>query len=191
MKVKITYPKVKRKRMEYKKLINIIKWPIIIAIIASAIVNSLIGGKAWSVIVIWSIYMLWKLVLSPDLVEYNRISQFVKFVILSSVLLILIDKFLISGWAVNVVLIILVSSLLIAGILLFTDLERQKQNMQPLLLLIFLAFLISGIGLCIYDGKGRWILMVMGALALVLLITFIIVLKDYLIKELKKIFHTS
>lgn len=191
MKVKITYPKVKRKRMEYKKLINIIKWPIIIAVLASAIVNSIIGGKAWSVIVIWSIYMLWKLVVSPDLVEYNRISQFVKFIILSSILLILIDKFLISGWAIKAVLFIIVSSLVISGILLFTDLERQKQNMQPLLLLIFLSFLVSGIGLCIYDGKGRWILMVMGAIALVMLITFIIVLKDYLIKELKKIFHTS
>ena len=103
-----------------------------------------------------------------------------------------IDRhFLVSGWAVEVVGIVQYCGLITAGILFFTDLEKQKQNMFPLLFLIFFSLISSVIGLTFYKEEGRWALEVMGAIALVLLIACIAVLNSYLIRELKKRFHTK
>lgn len=190
MKIKITYPKVAKCKLERKKLIAITKWPIIIAIVTCPIVNIAVGGKAWSLVVLWSIYMLWTLVISPDLVEYNRISQFVKLITLTSILLTIIDLCLAPGWAIEVVSILNFSALFVAGILFFTDLERQKQNMMPLLFIIFYSIVTAVIGLSLYHEEDNWALAVMGGVALLLLISMMIVLKGPFINEFKKRFHT-
>ena len=190
MNIKITYPQVSKKKQTLRKIINILKILSIIAVIACPIVNIATGGKAWSLVVIMSIYILWTMLLSPDLVEYNRISQFVKLITLTSILLVIIDVFLASGWVIKVDGILRFSGLIIAGVLFFTDLDRQKHNMLPLLFLIFLAIVTSILELCLYHGNGKWIAIVMGSVALALLIAIIIVLGNYLIKEIKKRFHT-
>lgn len=191
MKIKITYPKVAKEKIKRKKIIDFIKWPLLIAIIICPILNIVTGGKAWSLVVLMSIYMLWTLVISPDLVEYNRISQFVKLIAETSVLLTIIDVFLVSGWGVETISILNYCGLIIAGILFFTDLERQKQNMFPLLFLIFFSIISSIIGLSVYHKEDNWALAVMGGIAIILLIAIITVLKDYLINEFKKRFHTK
>lgn len=190
MKIKITYPKVAKSKLERKKLIAITKWPIIIAVVTCPIVNIAVGGKAWSLVVLWSIYMLWTLVISPDLVEYNRISQFVKLITLTSILLTIIDLCLAPGWAIQVVSILNFSALFVAGVLFFTDLERQKQNMMPLLFIIFYSIVTAVIGLSLYHEEDNWALAVMGGVALLLLISMMIVLKVTFINEFKKRFHT-
>lgn len=190
MKIKITYPKVAKSKLERKKLIAITKWPIIIAIVTCPIVNIAVGGKAWSLVVLWSIYMLWTLVISPDLVEYNRISQFVKLITLTSILLTIIDLCLAPGWAIEVVSILNFSALFVVGVLFFTDLERQKQNMMPLLFIIFYSIVTAVIGLSLYHEEDNWALAVMGGVAFLLLISMMIVLKGTFINEFKKRFHT-
>ena len=190
MKIKITYPKVAKSKLERKKLIAITKWPIIIAIVTCPIVNIAVGGKAWSLVVLWSIYMLWTLVISPDLVEYNRISQFVKLITLTSILLTIIDLCLAPGWAIEVVSILNFSALFVVGVLFFTDLERQKQNMMPLLFIIFYSIVASVVGLSLYHAEDNWALAVMGGVAFLLLVLMMIVLKGTFINELKKRFHT-
>ena len=191
MNVKIIYPQINKKKKEYRKIINIMKYPLIIATIICPILNIVTGGKAWSIIVLWSIYIFWKLIISPDLVEYNRISQFIKLILYSSILLTLIDIFLISGWAIEVVPNVIFCGLIISSILFFTDIEKQKQNMQPLLLLTLFSIISSIIGLTVYKQEDRWALAVMGGIALIILIFLIITLKEYLIKEIRKIFHTE
>ncbi len=79
--------------------------------------------------------------------------------------------------------------LVIAGTLLFSDLERQKQNMLPLLLLIFIAIVASVIGLSVWYDRGRWAFWVMGAVAIVLLIACGIILGGEFLRELKRRFH--
>ena len=189
MKVNITYPTIKKRKMRIEKVTNIIKWLILVATIICPIINIVTGGKAWSLVVLMSLYMFWTLILSPDLVEYNRISQFVKLITLSCILLIIIDICLVSGWALEVVGNVGFCGLIVSGILFFTDLERQKQNMQPLLFFIFTSIISSIVALCIYQQEERWAVAVMGGIALILLVTIVIVLKDYLLKELKKRFH--
>ena len=191
MKIKITYPKVSPKIIKHQRLINFMKWPLLIAVVICPIINLIIGGKAWSLVVLMSIYMAWDLVISRDLVEYNRISQFVKLITLTSLLLITIDVFLAPGWALEAVPILIFSGLIVTSVLFFTDIERQKQNIFPFLFLILLSIFSSIVGLSFYHEKDSWPLTVMGAVALFLLITLTITLKENIINELKKGFSVK
>lgn len=191
MKIKITYPKVSPKIIKHQRLINFMKWPLLIAVVICPIINLITGGKAWSLVVLMSIYMAWDLVISRDLVEYNRISQFVKLITLTSLLLITIDVFLAPGWALEAVPILIFSGLIVTSVLFFTDIERQKQNIFPFLFLILLSIFSSIIGLSFYHEEDSWPLAVMGAVALFLLITLTITLKENIINELKKGFSVK
>lgn len=191
MKIKITYPKVSPKIIKHQRLINFMKWPLLIAVVICPIINLITGGKAWSLVVLMSIYMVWDLVISRDLVEYNRISQFVKLITLTSLLLITIDVFLAPGWALEAVPILIFSGLIVTSVLFFTDIEKQKQNIFPFLFLILLSIFSSIIGLSFYHEKDSWPLTVMGAVALFLLITLSITLKENIINELKKGFSVK
>ncbi len=191
MKIKITYPKVSPKIIKHQRLINFVKWPLLIAVVICPIINLITGGKAWSLVVLMSIYMAWDLVISRDLVEYNRISQFVKLITLTSLLLITIDIFLSPGWALEAVPILIFSGLIVTSVLFFTDIERQKQNIFPFLFLILLSIFSSIVGLSFYHEKDSWPLTVMGAVALFLLITLTITLKENIINELKKGFSVK
>lgn len=191
MKIKITYPKVSPKIIKHQRLINFMKWPLLIAVVICPIINLITGGKAWSLVVLMSIYMAWDLVISRDLVEYNRISQFVKLITLTSLLLITIDVFLAPGWALEAVPILIFSGLIVTSVLFFTDIERQKQNIFPFLFLILLSIFSSIIGLSFYHEKDSWPLTIMGAVALFLLITLSITLKENIINELKKGFSVK
>ncbi len=191
MKIKITYPKVSPKIIKHQRLINFMKWPLLIAVVICPIINLITGGKAWSLVVLMSIYMAWDLVISRDLVEYNRISQFVKLITLTSLLLITIDIFLAPGWALEAVPILIFSGLIVTSVLFFTDIERQKQNIFPFLFLILLSIFSSIVGLSFYHEKDSWPLTVMGVVALFLLITLTITLKENIINELKKGFSVK
>lgn len=191
MKIKITYPKVSPKIIKHQRLINFMKWPLLIAVVICPIINLIIGGKAWSLVVLMSIYMAWDLVISRDLVEYNRISQFVKLITLTSLLLITIDVFLAPGWALEAVPILIFSGLIVTSVLFFTDIERQKQNIFPFLFLILLSIFSSIVGLSFYHEKDSWPLTVLGAVALFLFITLSITLKENIINELKKGFSVK
>lgn len=191
MKIKITYPKVSPKIIKHQRLINFMKWPLLIAVVICPIINLITGGKAWSLVVLMSIYMAWDLVISRDLVEYNRISQFVKLITLTSLLLIIIDIFLAPGWALEAVPILIFSGLIVTSVLFFTDIEKQKQNIFPFLFLILLSIFSSIIGLSFYHEKDSWPLTVMGVVALFLLITLSITLKENIINELKKGFSVK
>lgn len=191
MKIKITYPKVSPKIIKHQRLINFMKWPLLIAVVICPIINLITGGKAWSLVVLMSIYMAWNLVISRDLVEYNRISQFVKLITLTSLLLITIDVFLAPGLALDAVPILIFSGLIVTSVLFFTDIEKQKQNIFPFLFLILLSIFSSIIGLSFYHEKDSWPLTVMGAVALFLLITLSITLKENIINELKKGFSVK
>lgn len=189
MNVKVTYPLAAKRRFQRRKLLSIARWPLLLAAIICPVINYVTGGKAWSIIVLMSLYMVWTLVLSPALVEYNRISQFIKLIICSSILLTLIDRFLAPGWAIEVVPIVCFSGLIICGVLFFTDLERQKQNMLPMLLFIFYTLAGSVIGLSLWHGESRWALAVMGIVSAVLLIACIVILGGEFPRELKRRFH--
>lgn len=190
MKVNITYPKPSRQRLFQQKMITVLKWPFLFAALICPVMNLVTGGKAWSVIVLWSLFMAWFTLISPDLVEYNRISQVIKLIVYAGILLILIDWLLTPGWAVEVVPIVCFSGLAVVGVLFFTDIERQKQNMLPMLLLIFICLLSAVVGLFVWREETRWALAVMGVFAFSLLVGCISVLGTGFLRELQKRFYT-
>ncbi|MGM9600211.1 MAG: DUF6320 domain-containing protein [Faecousia sp.] len=190
MDIKITYPPVSKRQKRLAILAVILRWLALIACIVCPVVNLCTGGKAWSIVVIMGVYMLWTLVLSPDLVEYNRISQFIKLVLCACVLMGLIDYFLAPGWALDVICIVAFGALVVCAVLFFSDLQRQKQNMMPMLTLILLCLIGCATGVGIWREQARWSIFVMGGIALTLLIACIGVLGKEFIRELKRRFHT-
>lgn len=191
LQIRITYPEPAKQKKLQLRLMNALKWPFLFAGYICVVMNLVTGGKAWSAIVVWSLWFAWSMAISPALVEYNRISQLVKLIANSCVLLILIDRLLAPGWAVEVVPIVCFCGLAAAGALFFTDLERQQQNMFPMLLLIGFSLLCSVIGLLVWREESRWTLAVMGAFALSLLVGCVSTLGSGFVCELKKRFHTN
>ncbi len=191
MNIKITYPAVPKQKLQRDRFLKFARWPVAVAAVACPLINYCTGGKAWSVVVLMGLYMLWTLVLSPDLVQYNRISQFIKFITCSCVLLVLIDIFLSSGWAVPVVPLVCSGGLIVSGFLFFTDLEKQKQNISPLLLLAVLSLIGAGIALAVWQKASHWSIVALGAVSLALFIGCIIVLGSDFLRELRRHFHTK
>lgn len=185
----MNYPLPNKRKIRRQDMIRWGRWPFLLAACLCPVINLCVGGPAWGVIVLWSLWMVWSFLFSPDLVECNRISLLIKLITSTSVLLILIDGLLSPGWAIEVVPIVCFSGLAVSGALIFTDLERQKQNMLPMLL-IALSIFCSLVGLLVWREESRWALAVMGALAVALLTACAVVLGNDFIRELKKRFHT-
>jgi len=187
--INITYPKPQKRRSHRSIIINVGKDLFLLSSLLCAVINIWSGGKAWSVIVIWSLYMIWTLLVSPDMIEYNRISQFTKAIVQSCILLVLIDISIISGWASNVVSIICFGALIAVCLLLYSDFERQRHNLLPIILLSVLSLIISAV-MIISKGTIRWQVPVTCTLSFTVLIVCIKTMGSNIKSELKKMFHT-
>lgn len=188
MMIKTTYPKVSKKIFQRRRILKILRWPFLLAVFIAPIINYLLGGALWSVLVVAGLYMFWHLLIQTDLIEYNRISQFIKFSIYSCIMILLIDLLFIGGWALEIISIINFVALVISAILLFTDFNRQKQNIMPIFSLIIIGLIWATVGLISMD-IDNWILIVLAGLSVLLLITIIVILKEDFVRELKCRFH--
>ena len=197
MNINITYPELSKKRATREKLIRILRLPFVLSAFACPIVNIAVGGPAWSVISLFGLYMIWNLAVAIDLIEYNRTSQFIKFITYSIIMLILIDTLLTpdSPWGAIVIPIVTFSGLVVAAVLFFTDFERQRHNLMPLLIIDILC-LLAAAGMIIYIVESAvnmalWPYIVMGSVSLALLISLAFTLKGGFIAELKRRFHAK
>jgi hypothetical protein len=197
MNINITYPELSKKRATREKLIRILRLPFVLSAFACPIVNIAVGGPAWSVVSLFGLYMIWNLAVAIDLIEYNRTSQFIKFITYSIIMLILIDTLLTPDypWGAIVIPIVTFSGLVVAAVLFFTDFERQRHNLMPLLIIDILC-LLAAAGMIIYIVEyavdmALWPYIVMGSVSLALLISFAFTLKGGLIAELKRRFHAK
>lgn len=197
MNINITYPELSKKRATREKLIRILRFPFVLVAIACPIVNLTIGGPAWSVITLFGLYMIWNLAVAIDLIEYNRTSQFIKFITYSIIMLILIDTLLTpdSPWGTIVIPIVTFSALVVAAVLFFTDFERQRHNLMPLLIIDIIC-LLAAVGMIIYIVESAvdmalWPYIVMGSVSFALLVSLAFTLKGGFIAELKRRFHSK
>ena len=62
MKIEITYPSVAKRTLQRRKLLHILRWPIWLIAYTSPILNLMLGGEAWSLIVLIGLYILWRFV---------------------------------------------------------------------------------------------------------------------------------
>ena len=189
MQIKNTYPETTRSTRNRRKLLTVLRWPFIISALASLIVNLVIGGPLWSIIVIFSLYAIWDMILSPDLIEYNRTSQSVKTLFFSITLLALIDIFIVKILAPFVIPIVCFGGLAVCDVLFFSNMEKQKHNMMYLLNFIFLSIIGSSLALWLGKDVQKWPYIVLLGLSVTSLLALIIVLKQDFKLEFKRRFH--
>ena len=170
-------------------MLNVLRWPFLSVAAACMIVNIAISGPWWGVIAVIALYIIWRLILSPDLVEYNRMSQSIKIVAWISVLLALIDILLVHSFALFVSPIVCFGGLAVSVVLFFTDLQRQKHNMLPLILFEVVSMIGSGIVLCFWNDPNNWPYIVLLSLSVLCFLAMVIVLgRDFKI-EFERRFH--
>ena len=189
MHVKQTYPSVKKGSKNRRQMLAILRWPFLSAAAACIIVNLAVSGPWWGVIAVLMLYIVWTLILSPDLIEYNRMSQSIKIVAWVSILLALIDILLVHSFALFVIPIVCFSGLVVCIVLFFTDLRRQKHNMLPLILFEVVSMIGSGVVLCVWNDPNNWPYIVLLSLSVLSFLSKVIVLgRDFKI-ELERRFH--
>lgn len=190
MKMLNTYPLAQKQKLLRSKVIEAVKWPFIIAPFVLLLANILTGFKpAWSIVAIWSLWIVWSFLFSPQLVEYNRISNLVKLITNGAILLVLIHFLLAPIPIIMIVAIIGSSGLILLGILFFTNINRQRQNLFPLLMFLIVTTILGIFGVIWYWNKPEWPLIVLAATGISFLITFAIVLRKDLLTEFAKRFH--
>lgn len=190
MHVKNTYPKITKVSRNRKRMLNIVRWPFLAVSVAAPIVNLWIGGPLWCIIVILALVVIWKMVLSPDLVEFNRISQSIKVTVWSSILIAAVDLLFVNNhFALFVIPIVCFAGLTNCIVLFFTDLEIQKHNMLPLINFIFVSIIGSSIALYFYHDQENWPLIVLFGLSVLSLLSLIIVLGQDFKIEMQRRFH--
>ena len=189
MNVKHTYPPVKQGSKNRRRMLSVVRWPFLLAAAASLIVNLAVAGPLWGVIAVLVLYIVWTMILSPDLVEYNRVSQSIKIVAWVSILLALIDILIVHSFSLFVIPIVCFSGLVVSIVLFFTDLRKQKHNMLPLILFEVVSMIGSGIVLCLWKSPYNWPYIVLLSLSAVCFLAMIVVLgRDFKI-ELERRFH--
>ena len=188
MQIDLIYPERTKRSRRIEKIGKVLEWLSLAACVICPIVNYYVGGKAWSVVVIWAVYSFWSLILSPDIVERNMISQTAKVIWKASVLLGLIDYCLAPGWADFVIPIIGFSGLLFVAVIYLADYKRQRQNAMPMIWLFIFALAFS-IASLLGWLKLNWPMMVLGGISSVLSILGAVAFHGDLALELKKRFH--
>lgn len=190
MHVKNTYPKITKVSRNRKRMLNIVRWPFLAVSVAAPIVNLWIGGPLWSILVILTLVIVWKMILSPDLVEFNRISQSIKVTVWSNILIAAVDLLFVNNrFALFVIPIVCFAGLTNCIVLFFTDLEIQKHNMLPLINFIFVSIIGSAIALYFYHNEENWPLIVLFCLSVLSLLSLIIVLGQDFKIEMQRRFH--
>ncbi|MCR4634283.1 MAG: hypothetical protein K5648_09175 [Erysipelotrichaceae bacterium] len=190
MNPKIIYPIPERLSSFYKTLRNIARIVFIAAALICFLVNYLTKGKVWSIIVAWSLFSLWRLVFSLRLVEFSIYSHANKVTFYIVVLLILIDRFLSSGWAETVIPIVLFADLLVMFILFFALYDRKDRHLISVVLLGL--FNLISIPYSIHSWPiENWIAFSFQIASMALFIVMLVANRKELVYEIKARFATN
>ncbi len=188
MDFEVIYPKIKKTSLAMLRVRTVFGLLFLAAAVVCPIVNIVLRGKAWSVIVLWALYMVWTLVLQTPLVERNLISQGVRLSVMTAILLVLIDRLLAPGWAAFVVPIVAYAALIVLAILFFVNVSKQRHNVMPLVIVTLAAAIGSAVALFAFS-ETSWPMIVLASTAAVLLIATVLTLRTRLLSEIVKRFH--
>ncbi|HOM32277.1 MAG: hypothetical protein BWY30_00011 [Tenericutes bacterium ADurb.Bin239] len=189
MNIKVVYPAKNIRRDLRRNAIYWAKFPFLLAAFVCGLVNILVGGPAWSVIAIWSLWMIWSFVFTPTLVEHNRTSIAVKTSIHITILIVIIYLIFPKWPGIEVASLVVVAGLITTATLFFSNIARQKQNFFPLLIFVVISIVFSAVAL--YLRKGRpleWAMIVSISVALAIFLSTAIILRINFFREFKKRF---
>ncbi len=190
MNPKIIYPIPERLGSFYKTLRNIARILFVAAALICFLVNFLVKGKAWSLIVAWSLFSLWRLVFSPKLVEFSIYSHANKVTFYIVILLVLIDHFLAPGWAQTVIPIVLFADLLVMFVIFFAMYERKERHLVSIVLLGL--FNLISIPYSIHSWPiENWIAFSFQIASMALFVVMLLANRKELLYEIKARFSTD
>ena len=122
---------------------NIVRIVFLTAAFVCVLLNVILKGKAWSLIVLWSLFSIWQLIFSLKLVEYSIFSHITYIFIDTIVLLWLIDRFLAPGWASTVIPIVFFAAMLTMFIIYFVTYDRKHRHLASMLVMFAAMFSTS------------------------------------------------
>ena len=190
MNPRIIYPVPRRQLNLYRIIREICRYAFLVAGIVCALINFLVKGKPWSVIVIWSLISTWRLVFSFRLVEFSIYSHLIRFTFYLSVMLILIDRFLVSGWAETTVPIVMFSYLLIMFIVYYATYSRRSRHLVSIMLLGLLNLILIPYSLHSWP-ISNWVAFAFQIASLILFIIMIIANWKEVLYEIRARFMTG
>lgn len=191
MNVNYNYPKPNKIRQIKKNFIRITKYLFLFIGFISLVLNIVIKGSAWSIVVIYSLYFIHNTFIARSLFEYNFVSQSIKVITHSCILLIILGIiYQVEAMLLNVVPYTILGVLIILAILYFTDIEGHKRNIFPIVWFSVISLILSAVYI-INPNYNDWEYPILAALSFSFLMTFFISLRGDFIIELKKRFHTK
>ncbi len=188
MDFEVIYPKIKKQSLAMLRVRYIFGILFLVSSVACVAVNLILRGPAWSVVVLWSLYMVWTLCLKLPLVDRNLINLGVRFAVMTVILLILIDRLLAPGWAEFVVPLVAYGALIVLAVLFFVNVSKQRQNVMPLVFLTVCVVIASAIALFVFSLTS-WPMIVLACVAVALLVATVFTLRTRLFSEIRKRFH--
>ena len=184
MNPKIIYPVPERQKMFYRNIRNLFRIIFLLSGAICVLVNILVGGKPWSLIVVWSLFSFWRLVFSLRLVEFSIYAHAIKVTFYLFVMMVLIDRFLAPGWAETVVPIVMFAYLLVMFILFFVTYDKKEKHLVSIMMLG--AFNLVTIPYSIHSWPiENWIAFAFQCASFLLFLVMIIVNWKDIIYELK------
>lgn len=184
MNPKIIYPIPERQRMFFRRLREIVRIVFICASLICLLVNFLVKGKFWSIIVVWSLFSLWRLIFSLRLVEFSVYSHAVRVTLHTIILLFLIDHFLAPGWAQTVIPIVFFADLLLMFVIYYVTYDRRHRHLVSILMLGLINLISIPYSIRSWP-IDNWIAFAFQAASLLLFVVLIIINRKDLIYELK------
>ena len=190
MNPKIIYPVPGRQNSFYRYLRYYARIVFIVAALVCLLVNYLVKGKAWSIIVVWSLFSAWRLLFSLRLVEFSIYSHAIRVTLYLTVLLILIDYLLAPGWAQTVVPIVLFAYFVVMIILYFAIYSRKQRHLVSIMMLGILNLIMIPYSIHSWPIEN-WLAFAFGLSSLVLMIIMIIINWKQIKYEINARFMTS
>ena len=189
MVIKEVYPELNRQSRIFLTIRKIARFVFTVGAIVCLITNYCTKGQPWSIVVVWAIITAWNVFFSPDRFEFNAISQTVKVIFYTVILLWLIDICLTHiGWYKFVIPIVCFGALLLTTLFLFIDVKAQIHNSMPMIWLT--VFSLGFVVFLIAKSEIEWPVIVLASVALSLICLSIFYHEEF-ISEIRKRFHTN
>ena len=59
MQINIIYPEKTKEALQRSRVLKLARWPFLFAAYLCPIFNLYFGGRAWSAVVLWALWMVW------------------------------------------------------------------------------------------------------------------------------------
>ncbi len=185
--IKNDYPEIKKRVSKFLLIRKIILLIFLISFITCLTVNLIVGGRLWSMYVLFGELIIYYAFLNKPLIDNVLIKRILILVIIVMGYLYTIDKINETNWSILVLEVISFSFLILQLLLFFTNYEYHKNK----IILMFITSILSCIACffgIVHVYPLNWALIVTGSIGLFNLIILFTFYYKTTILELKKYF---